>query len=326
MTLATDHKIWRDGEMVAWQDATIHVLSHVVHYGSSVFEGIRCYETPDGPAIFRLRDHMERFVDSCRIYRMPMRHSVDELMAACVETVATNSLPHCYLRPVALRTGMQMGVLPVDVPVETFVIPWQWGTYLGKDALETGADVCVSSWRRPAPGTTPTLAKAGGNYLGSQLSKMEARADGYVEGIMLDSFGFLSEGSGENLFIIRDGKIMTSPISAGILNGITRDSVMTLARELGHEVVEQVMPRELLYIADEIFFTGTAAEITPIRSVDRVAVGAGKPGPITLAIQKQYMGLATGKLPDRHGWRTPVPAGGSVPSKGSKTSTTKSYA
>lgn len=326
MTPAPDHKIWRDGEMVAWQDATIHVLSHVVHYGSSVFEGIRCYETPGGPAIFRLRDHMERFLDSCRIYRMPMRHSVEDLMAACVETVAENGLPHCYLRPVALRTGMQMGVLPVDVPVETFVIPWEWGTYLGKDALETGADVCVSSWRRPAPGTTPTLAKAGGNYLGSQLSKMEARADGYVEGIMLDSFGFISEGSGENLFLVRDGKIMTSPISAGILNGITRDSVATLARELGHEVVEQVMPRELLYIADEIFFTGTAAEITPIRSVDRVAIGAGKPGPITLAIQEQYLGIASGKLPDRHGWLTPVPGRRSVPSEGAKTSTMKSYA
>ena len=326
MTPAPDHKIWRDGKMVAWQDATIHVLSHVVHYGSSVFEGIRCYATPDGPAVFRLREHMERFLDSCHIYRMPMAHSVDTLIDACVATVAENSLPHCYLRPVALRTGVQMGVLPFDVPVETFIIPWQWGTYLGHGALEAGADVCVSSWRRPAPGTTPTLAKAGGNYLGSQLSKMEARADGYVEGIMLDSFGFISEGSGENLFIVRDGKLMTSPISAGILNGITRDSVLTIARELGYEVVEQVMPRELLYIADELFFTGTAAEITPIRSVDRVPVGTGKPGPITLAIQEQYMGIATGKLPDRYGWLTLVPPKGRVPSEGTKTSTMKSYA
>lgn len=326
MTAAPDHKIWRDGKMVSWQDATIHVLSHVVHYGSSVFEGIRCYETPEGPAIFRLRDHMERFLDSCHIYRMPMAHAVDDLVAACVATVAENSLPHCYLRPIAIRTGMQMGVLPTDVPVETFIIPWQWGTYLGAGALEAGVDVCISSWRRPAPGSTPTLAKAGGNYLGSQLSKMEARADGYVEGIMLDSFGFVSEGSGENLFLVRDGKLMTSPISAGILSGITRNSVLTIARDLGYEVAEQVMPRELLYIADELFFTGTAAEITPIRSVDRIAVGAGKPGPITLAIQEQYMGIATGKLPDRYGWRTPVPPRGRVPSKGVETSTVKSYA
>ena len=326
MTPAPDHKIWRDGKMISWQDATIHVLSHVVHYGSSVFEGIRCYETPEGPAVFRLRDHMERFLDSCHIYRMPMRHSVDDLVDACVATVAENSLPHCYLRPVAMRTGVQMGVLPTDVPVETFIIPWQWGTYLGKGALEAGVDVCVSSWRRPAPGTTPTLAKAGGNYLGSQLSKMEARSDGYAEGIMLDSFGFISEGSGENLFVVRDGKIMTSPISAGILSGITRDSVTRIARDLGYEIVEQVMPRELLYIADELFFTGTAAEITPIRSVDRVTVGKGEPGPITLAIQEQYMGIATGALPDRYGWRTPVPGGSNVPSKGVKTSTTKSYA
>ncbi len=326
MTPAPDHKIWRDGKMVSWQDATIHVLSHVVHYGSSVFEGIRCYETPEGPAVFRLREHMERFLDSCHIYRMPMRHSVDDLVDACVATVAENSLPHCYLRPVAMRTGVQMGVLPTDVPVETFIIPWQWGTYLGKGALEAGVDVCVSSWRRPAPGTTPTLAKAGGNYLSSQLSKMEARTDGYAEGIMLDSFGFISEGSGENLFVVRDGKIMTSPISAGILNGITRDSVTRIARDLGYEIVEQVMPRELLYIADELFFTGTAAEITPIRSVDRVTVGKGEPGPITLAIQEQYMGIATGALPDRYGWRTSVPGGSNVPSKGVKTSTTKSYA
>ncbi|CAN5669497.1 branched-chain amino acid transaminase [soil metagenome] len=326
MAPAPDYRIWRDGKMVRWEDATLHVLSHVVHYGSSVFEGIRCYETPDGPAIFRLREHMERFLDSCHIYRMPMRHSVDDLVEACVATVAENSLPHCYLRPVAMRTGMQMGVLPVELPVETFIIPWPWGAYLGADALESGVDVCVSSWRRPAPGTTPTLAKAGGNYLGSQLSKMEARADGYVEGIMLDSFGFVSEGSGENLFVVRDGKLMTSPLSAGILDGITRDCVRRIARDLGYEVVEQVMPRELLYIADELFFTGTAAEVTPIRSVDRVAIGTGKPGPITLAIQEQYMGLATGGLPDRYGWRTPVLPGGRVPSRGVETSTSRSYA
>lgn len=302
----TTHKIWRDGAMVDWEDATIHVMSHVVHYGSSVFEGIRCYETPDGPAIFRAPDHMHRFLDSCKIYRMPMRYSVDELVAACGEVVADNGLTHCYLRPVALRTGQEMGVLPYKAPVETFIIPWIWGRYLGDEALEKGVDVCVSSWRRPAPDTTPTLAKAGGNYLNSQLSKMEARADDYAEGIMLDSFGYVAEGSGENLFVVRDGTVMTPPLASGILGGITRDCVTRIATDLGYPVVEKTLPRELLYIADELFFSGTAAELTPIRSVDRIEVGTGKPGPITLAIQAVYMGIATGRLPDRYGWLTRV--------------------
>ena len=303
------HRIWRDGKFVNWEDATIHVISHVVHYGSSVFEGIRCYATPEGPAIFRLADHMRRLADSCRIYRMPLEHSVETLVQAAVDTVAENELPHCYLRPVALRTGEQMGVLPTSVPLEVFIIPWTWGTYLGQEALEAGVDVCVSSWRRPAPNTFPTMAKAGGNYLNSQLSKMEARLDGYSEGIMLDYFGQISEGSGENLFLVRDGKLVTSPVSAGILNGITRDSVTRIAHDLGYQVVEQVIPREMLYIADEAFFTGTAAEITPIRSVDKIPVGDGKRGPITKAIQEQYMGIAEGRLPDRYGWRTMVPTG-----------------
>ncbi len=300
------HKIWRDGSLVEWQDATIHVMSHVVHYGSSIFEGIRCYSTPDGPAIFRLPDHLRRFNDSCRIYRMPMRHSIDELVSACSEVVSENDLQACYLRPVALRTGEEMGVLPHKAPVETFIIPWVWGRYLGNDALEQGVDVCVSSWRRPAPGTTPTLAKAGGNYLNSQLSKMEARADGYVEGIMLDSFGYVAEGSGENLFLVRDGIVYTSTMGSGILNGITRDCVMRIARDLGYTVSEQTLPRELLYICDEAFFSGTAAELTPIRSVDKIEVGTGKPGPVTLAIQDVYMGIATGRMPDRYGWLTRV--------------------
>lgn len=302
----TSHKIWRDGSFVDWQDATIHVMSHVVHYGSSIFEGIRCYETPAGPAIFRAREHMRRFVDSCRIYRMPMRYDVDELVAAAVDVVAENGLRHCYLRPVAIRTGEEMGVLATRAPIETFIIPWIWGRYLGDDALTNGVDVCVSSWRRPAPDTTPTLAKAGGNYLNSQLSKMEARMNDYVEGIMLDSFGFVAEGSGENLFVVRDGALYTSPISAGILNGVTRDSVIQIARDLGHPVVQQSLPREMLYIADEAFFSGTAAELTPIRSVDRIEVGTGKPGPITRAIQETFLGIAGGKLPDRYGWLTPV--------------------
>lgn len=300
-----EHKIWRDGTFVEWQDANIHVMSHVIHYGSSVFEGIRCYETPEGPAIFRAPEHMRRFADSCRIYRMPLKFSLDELVSACVDTVAENGLKHCYLRPVAIRSGQEMGVLPSQ-EVSVYIIPWIWGRYLGNEALTQGVDVCVSSWRRAAPDTFPTLAKAGGNYLNSQLSKMQARLDGYVEGIMLDSFGYVSEGSGENLFLVRDGKLYTSSIASGILNGITRDSVITIARGLGIEVVEQTLPREMLYVSDEAFFTGTAAELTPIRSIDRIDVGTGKPGPITLAIQQQYLGIAAGTVPDRHGWLTRV--------------------
>ena len=302
------HRIWRDGKFVDWEDATIHVMSHVVHYGSSVFEGIRCYATPEGPAIFRLEDHMRRLADSCKIYRMPLEHSLETLMQGCIDTVIENEMPHCYLRPIAVRTGEQMGVNPTGAPLEVFIIPWTWGTYLGHESLQTGVDVCISSWRRPAPSTFPTMAKAGGNYLNSQLSKMEARQDNYSEGIMLDSFGQVSEGSGENLFVVRNGKLFTAPVSAGILQGITRDSVTRIARDMGYEVVEQVMPREMLYIADELFFTGTAAEITPIRSVDRITVGSGGRGPITEAIQSEYMGIAEGRLADRYGWRTLVPA------------------
>lgn len=303
------HRIWRDGKFVEWDDATIHVMSHVVHYGSSVFEGIRCYATPDGPAIFRAQDHMRRFTDSCRIYRMPLTYPVDTLVQACIDSVAENDMPHCYLRPIAVRTGEQMGVNPTDAPLEVFIIPWTWGTYLGHESLESGVDVCVSSWRRAAPSTFPTMAKAGGNYLNSQLSKMEARLDGYSEGIMLDSFGLVSEGSGENLFVVRDGRLITAPVSSGILQGITRDSVTRIARDMGYEVIEQVMPREMLYIADELFFTGTAAEITPIRSVDRITIGEGGRGPITAAIQAEYMGIAEGRIADRYGWRTLVPSG-----------------
>jgi branched-chain amino acid aminotransferase len=302
------HRIWRDGKFVSWEDATIHVMSHVVHYGSSVFEGVRCYATPEGPSIFRAEDHMRRLADSCRIYRMPLKHSLETLVQACIDTVVENEMPHCYLRPVAVRTGEQMGVYPLECPLEVFIIPWTWGSYLGAEGIANGVDVCVSSWRRAAPDTFPTMAKAGGNYLNSQLSKMEARLDGYSEGIMLDSFGQVSEGSGENLFLVRDGKLFTSPIAAGILNGITRDSVATIARDMGIQVVEQVMPREMLYIADELFFTGTAAEITPIRSVDRIQVGTGKPGPVTLAIQKDYMDIAEGRADDRYRWRTLVPS------------------
>jgi branched-chain amino acid aminotransferase len=301
------HRIWHDGKFVNWEDATIHVLSHVVHYGSSVFEGIRCYSTPDGPAIFRLPEHMRRFADSCRIYRMPLEHSVEDLVQACVDTVAENNLPHCYLRPLGLRGGEQMGIMPTNSPLEVYIIPWTWGRYLGHDALHQGVDVCVSSWRRAAPDTFPTMAKAGGNYLNSQLSVMEAKQDGYAEGIMLDSFGFVSEGTGENVFLVQNGKLITPTVSSGILNGITRDSIMTIARDMGIEVVQAQVPREMLFIADELFFTGTAVEVTPIRSVDKIQVGDGKPGPITLAIQKEYLGITSGQIPDTRGWLTHVP-------------------
>ncbi len=301
--------IWRDGELVAWNDARIHVMSHVVHYGSSVFEGVRVYETPKGPTILRAREHMRRLHDSARIYRMPMRWSVDELVKAAADTVKANGLPHCYLRPVVLRTGEEMGVLGTNAPTETFVIAWNWGAYLGGTALEQGVDVCVSSWRRAAPSTFPTMAKAGGNYLNSQLTKMEARLDGYAEGIMLDSSGLISEGSGENLFVVRDGVLYTTPMGAGILSGITRDSIIKIAHDLQLPVSEQALPREMLYVADELFFCGTAAELTPIRSVDHIQVGEGKPGPITRAIQDEYLGIAKGRRPDRHGWLTFVGEG-----------------
>ena len=299
-------KIWRDGALVSWEDATIHVMSHVVHYGSSVFEGIRCYETPQGPAVFRLRDHMRRLHDSCRIYRIPMRHSVDELVQATLDTVAANDLRACYLRPVVVRTGEQMGVNPATTPVETFIIAWKWGAYLGHEALENGVDACVSSWRRPQPDSLPALAKAGGNYLVSQLTKMEARADGFSEGIMLDAFGWVSEGSGENIFLVRDGVLFTTPLASGILNGITRDSVVRIARDLGYEVREQIVPREMLYVADELFFTGTAAEVTPIREVDNRRVGAGEPGPITRRLQDAFFKAVRGEDARYKEWLTPV--------------------
>lgn len=299
-------RIWRNGQLVDWADATIHVMSHVVHYGSSVFEGARCYPTASGGAIFRARDHMRRLHDSCRIYRIPLPWSVDELIQALCDTVVGNGLSECYLRPLVLRTGEQMGVLGTAAPVETFVIAWKWGTYLGDDGVRDGVDVRVSSWRRAAPDTFPTLAKAGGNYLNSQLSKMEAREDDYAEGIMLDSFGYVAEGSGENLFAVRDGVVYTPPTASGILPGITRDTVVTMAKENGLEVREQVLPREFLYLAEELFLCGTAAEITPIRSVDRIEVGSGKPGPVTRHLQLEYSRLVRGQSEDRHGWLTHV--------------------
>lgn len=304
---ATD-KIWRDGELVDFQDATIHVMSHVVHYGSSVFEGIRCYETPTGGAVFRLREHMRRLQDSAKIYRMDLKYSLDELCDAVVNTIAANNLKECYIRPLVIRSGQNMGVHPGNAPIETFIICWIWGRYLGAEALERGVDVRVSSWRRAAGSTFPTMAKAGGNYLSSQLTKMEAKVDDYIEGIMLDVNGHVSEGSGENLFVVREGVLYTSSIASGILQGITRNSIIQIAKDMGIEVRETALPREMLYIADEVFFCGTAAELTPIRSIDRITIGEGHRGPITKKIQETFLGIASGKLPDPYGWLTPVPS------------------
>jgi branched-chain amino acid aminotransferase len=300
-------KIWRDGQLIPWGDATIHVLNHVVHYGSSIFEGIRCYETPAGGAIFRLKDHLRRLYDSARIYRMPMKHSMDDLMQACIETVAGNDLKECYLRPLVIRTGERMGIFPDADAIETFVIPAVWGRYLGEEGMERGVDVCVSSWQRAAPNTFPTMAKAGGNYLSSQLSLLEARGNGYAEGIMLDAFGRVSEGSGENVFLVRDDVLYTPSLASAILPGITRASVLEIASDLGYEVREGDIPREMLYVADELFFSGTAAEITPVKSVDRIPIGIGRRGPVTRAIQERYLGIARGAIADEHGWLQPVP-------------------
>ncbi|MCX6637733.1 MAG: branched-chain amino acid transaminase, partial [Acidobacteria bacterium] len=277
-------------------------------YGSSVFEGIRCYQTPSGPQIFRLREHIRRMQDSSKIYRMPIPFSADQLAQAMVELVRLNNLTSCYIRPIVLRGYGEMGVHPGKNPVEVFVACWEWGKYLGEEALASGVDVCVSSWNRMAPNTLPALSKAGGNYLNSQLVRMEANLNGYVEGIALDVAGYVSEGSGENIFVVRDGKIFTPPLGASVLPGITRDSIIKLAEEMGIAVIETIVPREMLYIADEVFFTGTAAEVTPVRSVDRIVVGAGQRGPITERLQKEFFAIIDGKKADRFGWLTPVKA------------------
>lgn len=306
MPIRESKYIWFNGEMVAWEKATVHVMTHALHYGSSVFEGIRAYETPQGAAIFRLREHLRRLFDSCRIYRMELPFTPEQLFEACRAVVRDNGLTNAYIRPLVWRGYGEMGLNPLRSPVEVMVAAMEWGAYLGAEGLENGVDVHVSSWQRVAPNTLPAMAKAGGNYLSSQLIVMEAARNGYAEGIALDVHGWLSEGSGENLFLIRDGVIYTPPVTAALLPGITRDAVMTLARQLGYEVREQNLPREMLYLADELFFTGTAAEVTPIRSVDKLPVGNGKRGPITTAIQKAFFGLFSGETEDRWGWLTPV--------------------
>jgi branched-chain amino acid aminotransferase len=301
-------KIWRDGEIVDWADATIHVMSHVVHYGSAVFEGMRSYETPNGGAVFRLKEHMRRLHESAKIYELPLKWSVDELCQATVDTLIANDLAHCYLRPLVVRTGEQMGIHAHGSQVETFIICWNWGgNYMPHVQPTGGAKVCVSSWRRAAPNTFPTMAKASGNYLNAQLAKAESLRNGYDEAIMLDIAGNVSEGSGQNLFLVRDGVLYTSPIAGGILHGITRDAVQQIAADFGYQVREMNIPREMLYIVDEAFFCGTAVEITPIISIDKFQVGAGKPGPITSRIQERFMAIATGRAPDTHGWLTHVP-------------------
>ncbi len=301
--------IWKDGEFVRWADAQVHLLSTAIQFGSSVFEGIRCYQTSAGPAVFRLDAHVRRLLDSCRIYRMDIDHDGDALRAACLETVAKNGLGDCYIRPMVLRGYGDVGMLPQLSPVETFIACWPWGAYLGADALEKGIDVCVSSWNRPAPNTFPSHAKAAGHYNSAQLIKMEAVANGYAEAIALGPEGRVSEGSGQNVFLIRDGVLMTPPLDGTNLVGITRDALLTLAEDLGIPVREALIAREMLYTADEVFLCGTASEVTPVRSIDRIAVGAGVVGPLTRALQDRFLATVRGTHPDEHAWLTPVSAG-----------------
>ena len=310
--------IWRDGEFIPWADANVHVLSHSMQFGSSAFEGVRCYSTPRGPAIFRLEDHLKRLMNSCKIYRMELQYTVDDLVAACCELVDRNGLDACYIRPMVLRGYGAAGMVPFDSPIEVYLPCWVWGTYLGEGALENDIDACVSTWHRMAPNTTPAFAKVAGNYLGGQLIKMEALANGYGEAIALGTDGMLSEGSGQNLFIVHNGTIYTPLIDGTLLPGITRDSILTLARDAGIPVREQELPREMLYVADEVFFVGTAVEVTPIRSVDRVRVGQGRRGPVTEAIQTRFFQIVKGQAPDTYGWLQPVNTPETATSGGAK--------
>ena len=299
-------KIWMNGALVDWADAKIHIGSHVVHYGSGVFEGARCYDTPKGSACFRLDTHLRRLYDSARVYRMTYDLGLPAFHDAVMDTIRANSYAACYIRPLLYRGYHELGVSPFKCPVEAAILVWEWGAYLGQDALEKGVDVQVSSWARSAPNTFPAMAKSTANYANSQLINMEATLNGYSEGIALDPSGLVSEGSGQNIFIIRDGVVFTPQMGGSVLPGITRDVVMTLARDLGLSVHEQPIPREMLYIADEVFFTGTAAEISPIRSIDKIAIGDGERGPVTAAIQRRFFDVVNGNIPDTHGWLTYV--------------------
>ncbi|MFQ5577520.1 MAG: branched-chain amino acid transaminase [Anaerolineae bacterium] len=306
MAIPKSDWIWFNGQFVPWDEAQVHVLAHVLHYGSSVFEGIRAYQLPQGPAVLGLAPHVKRFFDSCKIINVPLPYSKDEVSEAIVATVRKNSHQACYIRPLAFRGYDSLGVNPTTCPVEMIIATWEWGAYLGPEAVEQGVDVGVSSFRRMAPDTHPSMAKAGGNYINSQLVIMEARRHGYAEGVVLDVAGYVSEGSGENIFVVLDGKIHTPPLGNSILPGITRRFTITLAADLGYPVVEQQIPRDMLYIADEIFFTGTAAEITPVKRVDGQPVGSGSRGPITKALQDEFFGILNGAIEDRHGWLTPA--------------------
>lgn len=306
MAFSGTGKVWMNGALVDWAKATMHVASHIIHYGSGVFEGARCYNTPKGSACFRLDDHMRRLYDSARIYRMKYHMDQAALTTGVLDTIKANGLPACYIRPLIYRGYHALGVNPLPCPVDALILVWEWGPYLGPDALEAGVDVRVSSWTRSAPNTFPTMAKSVANYANSSLIKMEAIVEGYSEGIALNPDGNLSEGSGQNLFVVRNDVIYTPPLSASVLPGITRDTLMTLATDMGFQVKEQDIPREMLYISDEVFFCGTAAEITPIRSVDKIQIGSGKRGPIAAALQQAFFDYINGAVPDRHGWLTYV--------------------
>lgn len=300
--------IWMNGSLIPWDSANVHVMSHALHYGSSIFEGVRSYKTKDGRAIFRLGSHMKRFCESAKMYRIPLVHSQEVLMQGCCDTIADNDLYNAYIRPLTFYGAGPLGVVPSDeVPVETIIVAFEWGAYLGEEGMTKGIDVCVSSWSRTTSSSIPVLAKAGGHYLNAMLIGGEARRHGYVEGISVSDKGMISEGSAENVFLVRDGVVYTPPLAAAILGGITRDSVITLAKHLGFEVVEQALPRELMYTADEMFLTGTAAEVTPVRSVDGIEVGCGSRGPITEKIQSAFFGLFDGTTKDEWGWLDPVP-------------------
>lgn len=295
-----------NGKLVNWDDAQVHVLSHVLHYGSGIFEGARCYKTPKGPAIFRLIEHTDRLFDSCKIYRMEIPFTKQEINEAIINLIKINKLDACYIRPLVYRGYDHLGVDPTGVPIDVALAVWPWGQYLGPEAIENGVDVGVSSWRRNAPGTMPDMAKSSANYMNSQLIRLEAHAHGYIEGIALDYFGHVSEGSGENIFIVRDGALITPPFGSSILPGITRNTVMKLAEDMGKKVIEEQIPREALYIADEVFFTGSAAEITPIRKIDGIQIGEGKRGPITEKLQKEFFSIFEDSKYDKYKWLTYV--------------------
>ena len=306
MAFSGTGKVWMNGKIVDWADANIHIASHALHYGSAVFEGARCYKTPKGSVFLRLDAHIRRLYDSAKIYRMDYALDQEAFTHAVIDVVKANGLEACYIRPLLYRGYKELGVNPRQCPVDAAILVWEWGAYLGPEALEHGVDVCVSSWSRAAPNTFPAMAKSSANYANSALIKMEAVIDGYSEAIALDSFGVVSEGSGQNLFLVRDEVLYTPPLSTAGLSGITRDIVVTLAQDHGYEVREQDLPREMLYIADELFFTGTAAEVSPIRSVDKIPIGSGRRGPITMALQQAFFDYVNGVVPDRHNWLLPI--------------------